>query len=125
MERHAAFPELDDFRRVREEIRGIVEQHVAEPAAEDDAERHPQDEVVEIDHRQRRVAVPEPLGADEGAGVDPAAEDTDDIGERVPTDRERSDLDQDGIKSGKGQGERRHGSVESPISEAVMRPGLG
>ena len=108
MERHAALPELHDLRRMREEIGRVVEQHVADPAAEDDAERHPQDEVVEIDDGQRRLAAPEPFGADDGAGVDPAAENADDIGERIPADRERPDLDQHGIEGGEGEGEGRH-----------------
>ena len=61
VERHAALPQLHDLERVRGEIGRIVEQHVAEPAAEDDAERHPQDEIVEIGDRQRRLAAPQPL----------------------------------------------------------------
>ena len=93
---------------MREEVGGVVEQHVAEPATEDDAERHPQDEVVEVDDGQRRFAAPQPFRADDGAGIDPAAEDADDIGERVPADRERSDLDQHGIEGREGQGKRRH-----------------
>ena len=48
VERHAALPELENLQRVRGEMRRIVEQHVAEPAAEDDAERDPQHEVVEV-----------------------------------------------------------------------------
>ena len=48
VERHAAVPQLQDLERVRGEMRRVVEQHVAEPPAEDDAERHPQDEIVEV-----------------------------------------------------------------------------
>ncbi len=48
VERHAAVPQLHDLERMRGEVRQIVEQHVADAAAEDDAERHPEDEIVEV-----------------------------------------------------------------------------
>ena len=49
MERHAALPDLQDLGRIVEVVGGIVDQHVAEPAADDDAEGDPDDEVVEQD----------------------------------------------------------------------------
>ena len=54
MERHAALPHLEDLERVLEEVRQVVEQDVADAAAEDDAERHPQDEIVEVGDGERR-----------------------------------------------------------------------
>ena len=54
VERHAALPELQDLQRVLGKMRRVVEQHVAEPAAENDAERDPEHEVVEVDQRHRR-----------------------------------------------------------------------
>src|SRR5262249_45067551 len=38
VERHAAVPELEDIERMRDVMAGVVEQNVAEPAAEDDSE---------------------------------------------------------------------------------------
>ena len=58
VERHAALPQLHDLGRVRGEMRRIVEQHIADAAAEDDAERHPQDEIVEIDRPSSAPARP-------------------------------------------------------------------
>ena len=49
MERHAAFPQGQDRQRVLEIEARLVEQHVAEPAAQDDAQRRPQQEVVDLD----------------------------------------------------------------------------
>ena len=43
------FHSCEDLERMRDEMRQVVEQHVAGAAAEDDAERHPEDEVVEVD----------------------------------------------------------------------------
>jgi hypothetical protein len=48
MERHAALPQFKNLGRMLDEERQIVEQHVAGAAAEDDADRDPQDEVVEL-----------------------------------------------------------------------------
>src|SRR5689334_12084748 len=50
MEGHAALPDLNDLRGVSEEEREVVEQHVADAPAEHDAERHPEDEIVVVDH---------------------------------------------------------------------------
>ena len=72
-------------------MRQIVEQHVADAAAEDDAERDPDDEIVEIGDGQRRLAAPQRFVADQRAGIEPAEQNADDIGERVPADRERTD----------------------------------
>src|SRR5580704_2768678 len=58
VKRHAAVPQFEDLQRMLDEMRKIVEQHIAGAAAEDDAERDPDDEVVEVDHRQRRRAAP-------------------------------------------------------------------
>ena len=103
VEGHAALPDLDDLGRVRGEVRRVVEQHVADAAAEDDAERHPDDEVVEVDDGHRRRPAPVALVADQGAGVEPAEQDAENIGERVPADRERADRDQHRIDDGKWQ----------------------
>src|SRR6476660_10408209 len=39
VERHPALPELQALQRMRDAIAGLVEQHVAEPSAENDPER--------------------------------------------------------------------------------------
>src|SRR5262249_38656123 len=41
VKRHAAVPELENFNGMRGEIAWVVEQHVADAPAENDAERHP------------------------------------------------------------------------------------
>ena len=86
-----------------QEMAGVVEHHVAEAAAEDDAERHPQHEVVEVGDRQRRRPAPHALVADQPPRVEPAEQDADDIGERVPADRERADRISTGSKAGNGR----------------------
>ena len=114
------FQSLNSLERMGGETRWIVEQHVADPAAQDDAERHPQHEIVEVGDRQRRRSAPVALGADQRARVEPAEQDADDIGERIPADRERPDPDQHRIEGGKVQDEERHFSG-SPAFAAVMR----
>jgi len=46
-------PDLENFQRVLDEMRQIVEQHIAGASAQDDAERHPKDEIVEVFDLQR------------------------------------------------------------------------
>ena len=48
VERHAALPDREDLGRAGEIGVEIVEQHVADAAAEDDAERHPDDQIVDV-----------------------------------------------------------------------------
>ena len=72
VERHAAVPQLQDLDRMGGEMRQIVEQHVAGAAAEDDAERHPEHEIVEVEDGERRRSAPQPFRGDDGAGIDPA-----------------------------------------------------
>jgi hypothetical protein len=48
MERHAALPYREDLERVREVVAGLVEEHVAEPPTDDDAEHAPEQQVVDI-----------------------------------------------------------------------------
>ena len=103
VERHAAVPERDDLRRVLGEARQVVDEHVADAAADDDAERAPDDEVVDVRRLHRSPGrSPEPRIGDQALGVPPAEEDADDIGERVPADGKRADLDQHRIDCRKG-----------------------
>ena len=76
-------------RRVRGEEGRLVEQHVAEPAAEDDAEDHPGQQVVgPAPARIGAAPAPERRPAAEPGDVAPAEQQPGDIGERVPADRE-------------------------------------
>ncbi len=81
----------------------IVEQHVADAPAEDDADGAPDDEIVDVGGLHRRPGrPPDRLVADQRLGVPPAEEDADDIGQRIPADGERPDLDQHRVDGGKG-----------------------
>ncbi len=123
VERHAALPQLHGFERMLDEMRRVVEQHVAGPAAEDDAERHPEHEIVEVGERQRRGPAPQALVADQRARIEPAEQDADDIGQRIPADLERTDRDQHRIEVGKLQ-EQERALMDRQGLRAVMRPGV-
>src|SRR5215472_14351074 len=82
-------------------MRKIVEQHITNTAAENNAERDPDDEVVEIGHGERGRAAPQLLRRNNRARIIPAADNADDIGERVPAHRKRADRNQDWIDRGK------------------------
>ncbi len=63
VERHAAFPQFENLGRMLDEEGEIVEQHVAGAAAEDDADRDPEDEVVHLHQRDRRRSAPQFLAS--------------------------------------------------------------
>ena len=107
--------------RMLDEERQVVEQHVAGAAAEDDAERHPQHEVVEVGERDRRRSAPGPLGFQDAARINPAEQDAADIGERIPADRKRPDRDRDRIE-GRERDRERDGQRRHSRSFSTARP---
>ena len=119
MERHAALPQFEDLGGMLDEERQIVEQHIAGAAAEDDADRDPEDEIVHLQQRDRRRPAPQPLVLDQRAGVDPAQHDAADIGQRIPADRDRPDRDGDRVEHRKGDGEK--GIVPAVYDERLRR----
>ena len=106
VERHAALPHFENLERMSGELRQVVEQHIADAAAEHDAERHPEDEIVVVGDRERRRSAPQPFARDDRAGIEPAEQDAEDIGERVPADGKRPDRDQHRMESGEGDDRR-------------------
>ena len=57
MKRHAALPDGEDLERMGRVVPRLVEQHVAQPAAEDHAEHGEENEVVELLARDRRAGL--------------------------------------------------------------------
>ena len=97
MERHAAMPHRGDLGRVLPEIARLVEQHEAEPAADHDAEGDPEQEIVGLRDRQRRLAAPKIGLRHEPSPIQPAEQDAGHIGQPIPADRDRPEFDRDGI----------------------------
>ena len=113
MEGHAAFPQFENGGRMLDEEGKVVEQHIAGTAAEDDAEGDPENEIVELHGCDRRRPVPQFLVSDQRARIYPSDHDAADISQRIPSDRERSDRDGDGINCRKGDGEKGHLALTS------------
>src|SRR3546814_12188583 len=90
-----AFPHLRNLDRVGEIEARLVEQDEAEPAAEDHAERRPDEEVVEL---LRPDQAGRPFG--EPQAIAPDAQQPGDIGKRVPPERDRADRNGDGVEIG-------------------------
>ena len=88
-----------------DEVRQIVKQHIADAPAEDDAKRHPQDEIVEVDNGHRRLAAPQFPGTYENAGICPADQDAENVCQCVPADGERTEMDEDRIEGWIGNNE--------------------
>ncbi len=99
VERHAALPDLEDLQRVGREVAGLIEQDESEPGAEDHAERRPDQEIVDLTGRNqlwRTFGQPH--------AVAPADEQGDDVGQGVPADRQRPDLDGHRVEIGEHEG---------------------
>ena len=96
---HAPLPDHQNFSRIGEVVARLIEQHVAKPAAHDDAEGAPHHQVV-------GVALGQPVDARsrEIADVLPAEQQADHIGERVPTYGDGADLDRHRVDGGEGEG---------------------
>ncbi len=108
MEGHAAVPHRGDFCRVGPEIARLIKQHEADPAPQHDAEGDPQQEVVGLGERDRRLAAPKIGARDEAARIEPAEQDACHIGKPVPADRDRSDLERDRVDHGIGNDQEVH-----------------
>ena len=92
MERHPAMPDIERLQRVRRVIARHVEQDIAEASAEDDAERGPHQEIIDVLAADQ---IWRPAG--QRQAIAPADQQPDNIGERVPADRERAERDRDRV----------------------------
>jgi hypothetical protein len=89
VERHAAIPEAQYLGRTLEIFARLVEQDVAEAAAEDDAQCGVEDEIVGMAPRHRGAGLLQQLQQ-----IPPAEDDPGEISEAVPAQRERAEMDQ-------------------------------
>ena len=105
MEGHAALPDAQQRERVAEHACQVVEQHIAQPAAQDHPERDVGRQIAHLLLGERRIG---PARARVAQG--PAAQDADQVSEAVPVDGERPQLQGDGVDGGVGQ-HGRHGTT--------------
>ncbi|MCY1304586.1 hypothetical protein D9M70_543450 [compost metagenome] len=104
MERHTAVPDLNGADRIGENGAEVVEEDVADAASEYDTAGGPEQEIVELLQRDRRgLVAPERVIHRQAARIEPADQDACDIGEPVPVDGERPDLEDDGVDFGEGK----------------------
>lgn len=94
VEGHAALPDVEDFDRIGEEVGGIVEEHVAEAAAENDAQYRPAKKVIVQVRREDGVAVA--LG--EYFHPVERQNEADDVRQAVPPHRDGAKVEGDGIE---------------------------
>src|SRR3546814_8854645 len=91
---HAALPQLYNVAGVREEARGVVEQHIGQSAAQDDAKRRPGDEIVRVTAGHGRA-----WRLQQAEQIPPADEYAGDIGEAVPAELQEAEVKRDGRRS--------------------------
>ena len=109
MEGHAALPDHEDFLGMFEEIAAIVERDIAKPSAQHHAQRAIDQEIVEaLDSGAGRWS-PEGVARGHAAGVEPAGDEANDIGEGVPADWQGPKPDRHRINARIGDREENHG----------------
>ena len=93
VEAHPAVPQLEQFERVRPQF-GAVERGIAQPPAQDDPQRAVEEQVIEVALRHRCAG-----GLDHLAQVPVTQQDPRQIGQAVPAQLERSELEQIGLEA--------------------------
>src|SRR5690349_19199173 len=93
MERHAALPDLEDLEWIVEVEARLPEQHLSQPAADDDSDRDPEHQIIEL---RARDAVRRELRQPDA--VAPGEQDAKDVGQRVPSNGNGADLQRDRIE---------------------------
>ena len=101
MEGHSTVPQLQNVERVSKVIAQVVEQHVADAAAEDDPERRVEDEIVCMTAGHRRARLLQQLQQ-----VPIADEDAGQVGEAVPAQLEETEVERDRIQAQIRAGDR-------------------
>ena len=109
MERHAAFPDGRYVQGIHEKVPRLVEQDVAQPPPQEHADRHIDEKIVNPLRLERRlVAGPQLALIQQPLDIKPAEQQTGNIGEAVPFDRKRTELERNGIDDRIGNGEQAH-----------------
>src|SRR5580692_3580554 len=103
VEGHPAVPYVNRLDRMIDIVARLVEQNVSDPPSENNAERCPHQEIVDIlpPDQMRR-----PSG--QSQAIPPADQQPDNVGERIPADRKGSERDRDRIDRREGHYEEGH-----------------
>jgi hypothetical protein len=124
MEGHAAVPGLENVERVLQVEERLVEQHIAQPAAEHDAEKREDEEVIRFGGVEGgRVGPPQAGLAGQILDVPDGKKQPHDISQRVPVDGEGADLEGHGIDAGMAD-DGEHGLLIC-VNHGAAKCGLG
>ena len=109
MKSHAAVPDLEDLNGVVEEVCGLVQQHVPQASADHDSDSHPEEQVIgECCGKGRLAVTPEAAVRDQPFHVQPAEQQPGDVGQAVPFDGQRPDLQRHRVDGRVGDNQRNH-----------------
>src|SRR5690242_420431 len=103
MEGHPAVPYVKRLDRMIDIVARLVEQDIADTAAEHDPERRPNEEIVDILSRDQMRR-----SAGQSEAIPPTDQQPDNVGERIPADRKGSDRNCDRIDRWKRNHEEGH-----------------
>src|SRR5439155_21756205 len=102
VEAHATLPNLEDLQRMNEVVERLVEQHVAESTAQDHAEHTVEQHVVDV----ARMPARQQHLARAHAAEHHEQNESDEVHEPVPADRERPEDEHDDVELEKLQRDR-------------------
>jgi hypothetical protein len=123
VERHAALPYGDDVAGVGEVVARLIEDDEAEAATEHDAGGDIEEQVVDLGHIEGRPAAgPQLRLGQQSADIEPAEQKPGQIGEPVPLDGHRPELQGDGVDVGKWNGPQVRQQVHRVLSGRLPRP---
>jgi hypothetical protein len=92
VEAHAAVAESENLNRVSEIGRQVIEEHVADAPADDDADHRPEGKIPDRAGFERGLVVlPQRLVGEQHIAIGSAEQDAEQVGDAVPVDRERAD----------------------------------
>ena len=122
VKRHAALPDAHDLDRVGEVVVRLVEQDEPQPPANDHADDDPGQQFLDLLGRHRGAVAPERRPPHQRHHDPPAGQQTDQIGQRIPAQRELSPRHGDGEDFGRNVGKRDHAgcSVRSGVTRAAV-----
>src|SRR4051794_29222450 len=99
MKRHAPIPELQYLQWMLQILAEIVEQHIAQATAQNDAQRGIENQIVGMTARKRRTRLLQQLQQ-----IPIADEDAGEVSETVPAEIEGADMQRDRRKTEIGEG---------------------
>ena len=120
MKRHSAFPDAENFDRMRGIKRKIIKQHITQPPAEHDAQGHVEQQIIGfLDCKRGSPSWPQPHVRDHALHIRPAQQQPAGVRQSIPFHGNRAERQRNGIQVRKWQRQQWHGA--GPVENKWLR----